>query len=180
MLGLVVQSCLTLCNPMDRSPPGSSVHGFLQARILEWIAIPFSRDLPNPGIEPGSPASQADSLPSELPEKPMPINVHPISVEIRDSLSTSLCTNYQLGKSLPPSLLVHFILNVHMQLFTRGLIWASSTQQEACLSPAKPWPCKTLADSRETAVQKGKSSKRTCQQHRSNQERSSTRIHHPV
>ena len=40
---LVAQSCLTLCNPMDWSPPGSSVHGILQARILEWVAIPFSR-----------------------------------------------------------------------------------------------------------------------------------------
>ena len=40
---LVAQSCPTLCNPMDYSPPGSSVHGILQARILEWVAIPFSR-----------------------------------------------------------------------------------------------------------------------------------------
>ena len=40
---LVAQSCPTLCDPMDCSPPGSSVHGILQARILEWIAIPFSR-----------------------------------------------------------------------------------------------------------------------------------------
>ena len=40
---LVAQSCLTLCDPMDCSPPGSSVHGILQARILEWVAIPFSR-----------------------------------------------------------------------------------------------------------------------------------------
>ena len=40
---LVAQSCPTLCNPMDGSPPGSSVHGILQARILKWIAIPFSR-----------------------------------------------------------------------------------------------------------------------------------------
>ena len=39
----VAQSCLTLCNSMDCSPPGSSVHGILQARILEWVAIPFSR-----------------------------------------------------------------------------------------------------------------------------------------
>ena len=35
--------CLTLCNPMDNSPPGSSVHGILQARILEWVVMPFSR-----------------------------------------------------------------------------------------------------------------------------------------
>ena len=40
---LVAQSCLTLCDPMDYSLPGSSVHGILQARILEWVAIPFSR-----------------------------------------------------------------------------------------------------------------------------------------
>ena len=39
----VAQSCPTLCNPMDYSPPGSSVHGILQAQILEWVAIPFSR-----------------------------------------------------------------------------------------------------------------------------------------
>ena len=38
----VAQSCLTLCDSMDCSPPGSSVHGILQARILEWVAIPFS------------------------------------------------------------------------------------------------------------------------------------------
>ena len=37
------QSCLTLCDPMDWNPPGSSIHGILQARILEWLAISFSR-----------------------------------------------------------------------------------------------------------------------------------------
>ena len=41
---LVAQSCLTLRDPMDYSPPGSSIHGLLQARILEWVAIPFSRE----------------------------------------------------------------------------------------------------------------------------------------
>ena len=40
---VVFQSCLTLCKSMDCSPPGSSVHGILQTRILEWVAIPFSR-----------------------------------------------------------------------------------------------------------------------------------------
>ena len=38
----LLQSCLTLCDPMDCSPPGSSVHGILQTRILEWVAISFS------------------------------------------------------------------------------------------------------------------------------------------
>ena len=65
---LVVQSCLTLGDPIDSNPLGCSVHGILQARILE--AIPFSRHLPNPGIERGSLALQADSLPAELPGKP--------------------------------------------------------------------------------------------------------------
>ena len=41
--GLVIQLCLTLCNSMDCSLPGSSVHGILQARILEWVAVLFSR-----------------------------------------------------------------------------------------------------------------------------------------
>ena len=45
---LVAQSCLTLCDPMNYSPPGSSVHGILQARILEWVAIPFSRGSSQP------------------------------------------------------------------------------------------------------------------------------------
>ena len=40
---LVIQFCLTLRDPMEYSPPGSSVHGILQARILEWVTIPFSR-----------------------------------------------------------------------------------------------------------------------------------------
>ena len=106
MLCLITQSCPTLCDPMDCRPSGSFVHGILQTRILEWIAMPSSRgspqprdltqvshiacgffiiwatrkaqeywsgwpipspvDLPHPGIEPGSPALQADSLPADL------------------------------------------------------------------------------------------------------------------
>ena len=49
---LVPQLYPTLCDPMDCSPPGSSVHGILQARLLECISSPFSTDLPDPGIEP--------------------------------------------------------------------------------------------------------------------------------
>ena len=44
----VAQSCPTLCNPMDCSPPGSSIHGILQTRILEWVAISFSRESSQP------------------------------------------------------------------------------------------------------------------------------------
>ena len=62
---LVAQSYLTLCSAVSCSLPGSSVRGISQARILEWIAVSFSRGLPDPGIEPRSPALQAGSLPSE-------------------------------------------------------------------------------------------------------------------
>ena len=44
-----LQACTTLCNPMDYSLPGSSVNGILQARILEWVAISFSRGSSQPG-----------------------------------------------------------------------------------------------------------------------------------
>ena len=109
-LCLVTQSCLTLCDSMDCSPPGSSVHGdspgntevgchaLLQGifpiqglkpglphcrRILyhlshqgspiipEWVAYPFSRYISDTGIKPGSPELQVDSLPAELPGKPL-------------------------------------------------------------------------------------------------------------
>ena len=66
ILCLITQLCLILCYPMNCSAPGSSIHGILQARILKWVAIPFSREwFPYPGIKPRSPALQADSLLSE-------------------------------------------------------------------------------------------------------------------
>ena len=57
MLCLVTQSCPTLCDPMDCSLPGCSVHGILQARILEWLPFPPPGDLSDPGIEPAFPVS---------------------------------------------------------------------------------------------------------------------------
>ena len=74
------QSCLTLCNPMNCSPPGFSVHGILQARILEWIAIPFCRGFSRPGIEPRSPALQVDSFPAAPPGKPKNTGVGSLSL----------------------------------------------------------------------------------------------------
>ena len=61
----MAQSCLTLCDSMDCSLTGCAVHGILQARILEWVAILFSRG----SSQPESPALQADSLPPEPPGK---------------------------------------------------------------------------------------------------------------
>ena len=71
----VTQLCPALCDPMDYT-----VHGIFQARILEWIAFPFSGDLPNPGIEPRSPTWQADSSLSERQGKPKNTGVGSVSL----------------------------------------------------------------------------------------------------
>ena len=63
--------CVWLCDPMDCSPPGSAVHGILQARILEWFAMPSCRASSQPRNEPTYPALKVDSLLSEPSEKPM-------------------------------------------------------------------------------------------------------------
>ena len=55
----VAQSCPTLCDPIDCSLLGSSVHGIFQAIVLEWMDISFSRDLPNPGMKPRALVSPA-------------------------------------------------------------------------------------------------------------------------
>ena len=68
---LVAQLCPTLCDPMDYSPPGSSVQGLLQARILEWVAVPSSRGSSRPRDQTRSPGLQAGSLLSEPPGKPI-------------------------------------------------------------------------------------------------------------
>ena len=66
-------SHVRLCDPTDCSPPGFSVHGILQAGILEWVATSFPEDLPDPGIKPtllASPALANGFFTSEPPEKP--------------------------------------------------------------------------------------------------------------
>ena len=70
----VAQSCPTLCDLMDYT-----VHGIFQARS-KWVAFPFSRDLPNPWIEPRSLALRADSLPAEPPGKPKNTGVGSLSL----------------------------------------------------------------------------------------------------
>ena len=71
----VSQLCPTLCDPTDYT-----VHGILQARVLEWVAFPFPRGLPNPGIKPRFPILQADSLPAEPPGKPKNTGVGSLSL----------------------------------------------------------------------------------------------------
>ena len=71
----VTLSCLTLCDPVDYT-----VHEILQARILEWVAIAFSRGSPQPRDQTGSPALQADSLPAEPQTKPKNTGVGRLSL----------------------------------------------------------------------------------------------------
>ena len=66
----VAQSSRLFATPWTGSPPGSSVHEISQARIPRGLPFPSPGDLPNSGVEPGSPALQADSLPTELQGKP--------------------------------------------------------------------------------------------------------------
>ena len=68
---LVAKSYLTLCDPMDCSPPRSFVHGISQARILERLAIPSPGHLPDPGIEPASPVLAVGFFTTEPPK-----NIH--------------------------------------------------------------------------------------------------------
>ena len=71
---MCAQPCLTLCDPINRSPPDSSVHGIFQARILSGLSFPFPGDLPDPGIKPSSLhllCWQVDSLPVVPPVSPI-------------------------------------------------------------------------------------------------------------
>ena len=76
----VAQLYLTLCDPVDCSLLGSSVHGILQARILEGVVVPFPRVFSQPGLEPTSPTLLADSSLSEPPGKPNNTEVGSLSV----------------------------------------------------------------------------------------------------
>ena len=76
VMALDTQSCLTLCDPMECYPPGFSVCGTLQARILEWVAIPFSRESSQPRDQTHVSCLQADSLLSEPLGEPREENKH--------------------------------------------------------------------------------------------------------
>ena len=71
---LVAQAC-PLCDPMDCSPPGSSVHGIPQAGILEWVAISFSRGSSQPRDQTQGSCIAGRFFPSELPGKPVFYNI---------------------------------------------------------------------------------------------------------
>ena len=74
MCAKLLHSCLTLWNPMDTSPPGSSVHGSLQARILEWVAMPFSRGSSWPRDRTCDSSLAGEFFTTEPPGKPKLLN----------------------------------------------------------------------------------------------------------
>ena len=76
-----LQSCLTLCNPMDCSPPGSSVHGFSRQEYWSGLPCPLPGHLPDPGMEPTSPALQEDSSPLVPPGEPKPMHLWSINLQ---------------------------------------------------------------------------------------------------
>ena len=128
---LAVQSCPTLWDLMDYSLPDSSVHGILQARILEWIVMPFSPgNLPELGIKPRSPALQADSLPFEPPGKPPEVGTILIILQMKKRRHRGSLTSHRLSLgdrimetavySIPPQ-------NQHQQ--------QSGWKHQACSSP---------------------------------------------
>ena len=76
---MCAQSCLTLCDPMDCSTPGSSVHGIFHTRILEGLPFPTPEDLPYPGIEPmslASPKSAGGFFTTTSPGKPSYLTIN--------------------------------------------------------------------------------------------------------
>ena len=104
---LIAQLCPTLCNPVDCSPPGPSVHGILQARILEWLPFPPPGDLPNPEIKPRLPAFKGRFFTAEPPGKPtLSLQGHQILLHVFDRKIHCLC-ECSLGLLLCPEQLCH-------------------------------------------------------------------------
>ena len=116
---------------MDCTLPGSSVHGILQARKLEWVAISFYRA--SPGVEPRSPALQADSLPTELQGKPLNLRL--------SALIWGFCNSTDVNESV-------YINLVYMFVF---YVWREKREREPWISWFFfGWKYKSLSQMRET------------------------------
>ena len=138
----VTQSCPTLCNPMDYT-----VHGILQARILEWVAFPFSRELPNPGMEPRSPILQADSSPTESQGKPKNTGVGSLSLlqrifptqESNQGLLHCRWILYQLSYEGSPRVSCHFLFQGSSPTMDRTHVSCIAGRVFTSESPGKPF-----------------------------------------
>ena len=122
-----LQSCLTLWDPKDCSPPGFSVHGILQVRILEWVAMPSSRDLPNPGIKSHLLCLlhwQLDSLPLVPPGKPrvQVVLVQPLVGKLRSHMACGQETKTQNRSNVVTNSIETFkMVHVKRNLFKKKL-----------------------------------------------------------
>jgi len=137
MCAKFLQSCPTLYNPMDKSPPSSDVHGILQARILEWVAMPCSRELPNPGVSCSS-CIEGRFFTSEPQGSPRP---HSDQIRSVTQLCLTLC--HPMNRSTPG-------LPVHHQLpeFTETHVHRVSDAiqpSHPLSSPSPPAPQSLLA-----------------------------------
>ena len=130
----VAQSCRTLCDPMDCSPLGSSVHGIFQARILEWVAISFSRGSSRPRDWTQVSALQADTLTSEPPGKPRcntsPLQTQPWITSAQNTVCmlSSVWLFVTLWTVAPPGSSVYGIMQARLlewvaMPFSRGSSW---------------------------------------------------------
>ena len=116
---LVVLSCPTLCDPMDCSPPGFSVHGILQVTVLEWVAMPSSRGSSWPKDQTQSTALQADFLPSKPPGKLKntgvgSLSLHPSPADLPDpgikTGSGRLFTSWDTH--------IYIYIHIHIHIYT--------------------------------------------------------------
>ena len=138
--------CPTLCNLMDCSPPGSSVHGDSPGKItgVGCHAL-LQGNLPNPGIEPRSPALQADSLPSEAPRKPKNTGVGSLCLlqgifptqESNPGLLHCGQILYQLSHQGSPRILQWIAIPSPVDLPDTGIEPGSPTLQADCFPASK-------------------------------------------
>ena len=135
---LGAQSCSRLCDPMDCSPAGSSVHGVLQARILEWVASSFSRGSSQPrdwSIKPGSLILQSGSLPSEPLRKPC-LN-HDYNIYISIYVCVCVCIHIYIYTYIYLYMYIHIYIYIYMS-FNHWSYLLNFTGCQYLL----PWVCK--------------------------------------
>ena len=118
----VTQSCPTLYDPMNCSLPGSSVHGALQASIIEWGAIPSLEEFPNLGIKPRSPALQVDSLSAELPGKPLEV-IYAVKICYPGMVTLSVWRRYKKLKFFLPNKCLYLLTKQNCFVVLKELIF---------------------------------------------------------
>ena len=137
----ICQSCPTLCDPMDYSPPSSSIHRTHQARILEWGAIPPPGDLPNPAIKPASPAVAASQSVSQFHCPVMSDSLTPWTAARQTSLSITLWSllKFLSVKAVMPSNHLIFCHPLLLLLSIFPSIRVLSNESVLCIRWPKYW-----------------------------------------